>query len=216
MRGDILVSGQGLREGLAYAALGDVDAPPEKVRQTSIAALLSRFRGVDAVVCGAAGDPGRGTLRPDRARPGGRGGTFAAALRVAATVLDIGRAVDFFDRHEHAARIVLASELDGYSQAEVARIAAILHAADEEGIDLDGYAPLVGRSDRAVVDRAAVILLLADDLLERAPRGATPRVAVTVRDKSVTIRAERVIAWRPRGLSERFARTFGRELIVSV
>jgi exopolyphosphatase/guanosine-5'-triphosphate,3'-diphosphate pyrophosphatase len=147
---------------------------------------------------------------------GAAGERFAAALRVAATVLDIGRAVDFFDRHEHAARIVLASELDGYSQAEVARIAAILHAADEEGIDLDGYAPLVGRSDRAVVDRAAVILLLADDLLERAPRGATPRVAVTVRDKSVTIRAERVIAWRPRGLSERFARTFGRELIVSV
>jgi exopolyphosphatase/guanosine-5'-triphosphate,3'-diphosphate pyrophosphatase len=213
---DILVSGQGLREGLAYAALGDVDAPPENVRQTSIAALLSRFRGVDAVYAER-----RATLAAElfdrivRDR-GAAGERFAAALRVAATVLDIGRAVDFFDRHEHAARIVLASELDGYSQAEVARIAAILHAADEEGIDLDGYAPLVGRSDRAVVDRAAVILLLADDLLERAPRGATPRVAVTVRDKSVTIRAERVIAWRPRGLSERFARTFGRELIVSV
>lgn len=213
---DILVSGQGLREGLAYAALGEMDADPEQVRATSITALLARFRGVDAAYAAR-----RAALATDLFSKlvrdqGEEGRRFGAALGVAATVLDIGRAVDFFDRHEHAARIVLASELDGFSQAEVARIAAILHAADEEGIDLDAYAPLVDRGERAVVERAAVLLLLADDLLERAPRGAMPRVSVTVRETTVTIRAARVIAWRPRGLSERFARTFGRDLIVSV
>jgi exopolyphosphatase/guanosine-5'-triphosphate,3'-diphosphate pyrophosphatase len=147
---------------------------------------------------------------------GERGRRYASALGYAAQVLDIGRAVDFFDRHEHAARIVLASELDGFSQAEVARIAAILHSADEEGIALDDYAPFVTPAERATVDRAAVVLLLADDLLERAPRGATPRLRVTIRGGVVTVYPTRVSAWRPRGLSDRFARTFRMELFVKV
>ena len=213
---DILVSGQGLREGLAYAALGEMDAEPGQVRATSIEALLARFSGVDAR---------QGQRRAALASvlydrlvigEGERGRRFAAALEGAATILDIGRAVDFFDRHEHAARIVLDSELDGFSQAEVARIAAVLHAADEEGIALDDFAPLVSRADRSTVERAAVILLLADDLLERAPRGTTPRVIVTNRSDRVSIRATRVTAWRPRGLGDRFFRTFKKELVVEV
>ena len=213
---DVLISGQGLREGLAYAALGDLEADPASVRATSIAALLARFRGVD---------PRHGIRRAELALTlftrlvrdaGERGREFAMALGYAARVLDIGRSVDFFDRHEHAARIVLASELDGFSQREVARIAAVLHAADEEGIALDEYAPLVERADRTVAERAAVLLLLADDLLERAPRGAMPRLTVRVRGGKVTIRPTRVTAWRPRGLGERFARAFKKELLVDV
>lgn len=213
---DILVSGQGLREGLAYAALGEMDAEPHRVRATSIEALLFRFRGVDAAY-GARRAELASTLFAHLGRgEGERGRVFGAALEVAARVLDIGRAVDFFDRHEHAARIVLASELDGFSQVEVARIAAVLHAADEEGIDLDEYAPLVSRSDRATVERAAVVLLLADDLLERAPRGTTPRLTVTVRGDRVSIHPTRVSAWRPRGLGDRFLRTFRKTLSVDV
>ena len=141
---------------------------------------------------------------------------FYAALDYAARVLDIGRAVDFFDRHEHAARIVLASELDGFSQVEVARIAAVLHAADEEGIDLDEYDPLITDADRTTVERAAVILLLADDLLERAPRGTLPKLRVSVRGDRVIVHATRVSAWRPRGLGDRFVRAFKKELFVDV
>jgi exopolyphosphatase/guanosine-5'-triphosphate,3'-diphosphate pyrophosphatase len=213
---DILVSGQGLREGLAYAALGEMVAEPASVRATSIEALLARFHGVD---------PDHGARRADVAlalysrlvtHKGERGRLFGRALDHAARVLDIGRSVDFFDRHEHAARIVLASELDGFSQVEVARIAAVLHAADEEGIDLDEYEPLVDSGDRGLVERAAVLLLLADDLLERAPRGATPRLRVNVRGDRVIVHPTRVSAWRPRSLGERFFRTFKKELFVDV
>ncbi len=213
---DILVSGQGLREGLAYAALGELDADPESVRATSMEALLSRFRGVDAA---------HGERRAELAvtlfarlvrDEGQRGRLFGEALGHAARVLDIGRSVDFFDRHEHAARIVLASELDGFSQVEVARIAAILHAADEEGIDLDEYAPLIRRADHGTVEQAAVVLLLADDLLERAPRGARPALKITLRGDQVSIRPTQVGAWRPRGLGDRFLRTFKKHLQVQV
>jgi exopolyphosphatase/guanosine-5'-triphosphate,3'-diphosphate pyrophosphatase len=213
---EILVSGQGLREGLAYAALGEMDAEPARVRATSIEALLSRFRGVDGAHGRRRAEIAATLFRRLVLRAGDRGRFFAAALDCAARVLDIGRAVDFFDRHEHAARIVLASELDGFSQAEVARIAAVLHAADEEGIDLDEYEPLVTDADRTTVERAAVILLLADDLLERAPRGTTPQLGVSVRGDTVVVRASRVSAWRPRGLGDRFLRTFKKDLFVEV
>jgi len=216
MADDILVSGQGLREGLAYAALGEMDAEPEEVRAMSIAALMSRFRGVDSAYGDRRAQLALALFDRLVRHEGARARLFADALHCAARVLDIGRAVDFFDRHEHAARIVLASELDGFSQVEVARIAAVLHAADEEGIDLDGYSPLVTKADRSIVERAAVVLLLADDLLERAPRGTTPRLEVTVRAERVRIHATRVSAWRPRGLGDRFLRTFRKELFVDV
>jgi len=51
------------------------------------------------------------------------------ALAHAATVLDIGRSVDFFDRHQHVADIVLATELNGFSHHDVALLAAVLASA---------------------------------------------------------------------------------------
>lgn len=213
---DILVSGQGLREGLAYAALGDMNAAPSRVRSTSIEALLSRFRGVDPQH-GARRAALATTIFSHLARADGAAGRdLGKALNYAAQVLDIGRSVDFFDRHEHAARIVMASELDGFSQAEVARIAAVLHAADEEGVALDEYAPFIPKFQYGLVERAAVILLLADDLLERAPRGTLPRLTVRVRGNKVKVKPTRVPAWRPRGLGERFLRAFKKELFVDV
>mgnify|MGYP001221649047 CR=1 FL=1 len=106
-------------------ALGEINADPESVRATSMEALLSRFQGVDAAY-GERRAELAVTLFVRLARDQGkRGRLFASALGYSARVLDIGRSVDFFDRHEHAARIVLASELDGFSQVEVARIAAV-------------------------------------------------------------------------------------------
>ena len=212
----IVVSGQGLREGLAYAALGEMDAPPLCVRATSITALLSRFRGVDPAHAERRAEVATYLFAKLVRDEGERGRLFLRALGDAARVLDVGRAVDFFDRHEHAARIVLASELDGYSQVEVARIAAVLHAADEEGILFDDFEPLIRHSDRSIIEQAGVSLLLADEILDRVRRGAMPRITIVVSASRVRIRVAQIGSWRPRGLAERFARTFDRDLVVSV
>ena len=73
----------------------------------------------------------------------------------AACVLDIGRSVDFFDRHQHAADIVLATELDGFSHREVALLSAILRTARDEDADLRPLAPILKSDDRAGVERRA-------------------------------------------------------------
>ena len=51
---------------------------------------------------------------------------MAAAVRRAAGVLDIGRALDVTNRHAHVADIVLTAELTGFTHAELALLSAIV------------------------------------------------------------------------------------------
>lgn len=208
---EIVVSGQGLREGLAYAAIGAETVDIERVRASSLRAMLERF-GADASVADTRAALASAVF--ERLAPPDERRVLSVALGVAARSLDVGRAVDYFDRHEHAARIVLASEMEGFTHAEIMRGAAILHVADEEGISLDAYAPHVLRRHRGALERAATSLLLADDLLERAPSGTAPRVTLQLTSARVIVRPTRVKAWRSRGLADRFYRAFGKDLSV--
>ena len=81
-----------------------------------------------------------------------------------------GAAVDFFDRHEHVADIVLATDLDGFSHRQVALLAALLRqAGDEDERHARSLAPLVTPEDEEPLERAAVLLALADEITERTP-----------------------------------------------
>ena len=75
-------------------------------------------------------------------------GEVGAALGRAAQVMDIGRSVDFFDRHEHAARIVLATEVFGFTHREIALTAAVIAAAGDEDEVGKALSPLVQKDDR--------------------------------------------------------------------
>lgn len=209
---EIVVSGQGLREGLAYSAIGLEILDIDTVRQQSVTGVVSRFRTADLAT--GLQRASIATALLSRLMRGPSRTALLFPLATAAQLLDIGRAVDFFDRHEHAARLVLDSEMEGFSTKDTARVAAVLHAADEEGISLASYAPHVRRAEFLAFERAAVALLVADALLERTPRGSTPRVNVLLTRARVIVHAKRVLAWRSRGLAERFARAFGKELVV--
>ena len=74
-------------------------------------------------------------------------------------------------------------------------------------------ARLVAVADTARVDRAAVILALADDIEERCPRGRPIRLSLTV-GRSVTVRVPILGSWRPRTVAPRFERAFGKPLDV--
>ena len=140
----------------------------EAVRER-IAALADRaLRGVGRVVGAPARRGGGGARKcPRRAGATARWGPRSAAPP---SVMDIGRSVDFFDRHEHAARIVLATEVFGFSHREIALTAAVIAAAGDE--DEVGKALSPARAEgrpRRRVEAAGVILALADDIVERCP-----------------------------------------------
>ena len=207
---ELVVSSRGLREGLALDRFGDEIPPPWWVRTISVATLASRFttwsadvgsrRASLAAALHEATDPDA----PDAVRE---------MLGHAASVLDVGRAIDYYDRFEHAAMIVTAADLGGFSHGDLGLLTAILRQADDD-IRLGTYARLVRAEDRPAVLRAATALALADELNRRIPRDVPPTLSCTIRPRGFEVVAPVPAGWRPRGVAGRFRRVFKRPLIV--
>lgn len=179
----LLVSGQGLREGLARhpdppSAGQQMQLPAlESVRLGSLTDLVGRFaprfgqRGERrAALAGRIAD----TVWGDGNRQ------MANSLRCAATLLDIGTAVDFYNRFNRTASIIVRTDLPGYTHAESAQIAAILLAAEFTTLPRRfRKSDLLSAEDLRLIDQAAVILVAADELDGRLAQGM-PANAVTI------------------------------------
>jgi exopolyphosphatase / guanosine-5'-triphosphate,3'-diphosphate pyrophosphatase len=208
----VQVSGQGVREGLAASLASDLLPAPKAVRLASIAALGDAFRAWDT--------------RPAAHRTAVVDSLFAAleeepddALREmlghGATLLDIGRSIDFFDRYEHVSDIVLQTDLLGFSHREVALLSAVVRSAGDEGADLDRYQPLLEKDDRRPVERAATLLALADEIEQRCAVGSPARVQVQLSKREARLFVPGLVGWRPRRIGPRFEQSFGRRLVVA-
>lgn len=207
---EIVVSSRGLREGLALATAG-VSAPSaEWVRSISVATLSARFRTWNAAAAerrtGLAADllEALDPSAPLRLRE---------MLSHAATLIDIGRAIDYYDRFEHAANIVIAADLAGFSHADLGALTAILRQADDD-TRLGPYARLVPDDDRPAVLRAATALTLADELNRRIPAGAPAPISCNWMRGGFELVAPVPSGWRPRGVARRFRTVFDAELLV--
>jgi len=207
---EIIVSSRGLREGLALATAGATAPSPEWVRSISVATLAARFRTWNAAAAerrtGLAADliQALDPSTPSRQRE---------MLMHAATLLDIGRAIDYYDRFEHAANIVIAADLAGFSHADLGALTAILRQADDD-TRLGPYGRLVPDDDRPAVLRAATALALADELNRRIPPGAPSPISCNWMRGGFEVVAPVPSGWRPRGVAHRFRTVFDAELLV--
>jgi exopolyphosphatase/guanosine-5'-triphosphate,3'-diphosphate pyrophosphatase len=206
----IVVSSRGLREGLALAtATGNVPSP-EWVRNISVATLAARF---------ATWVPAAAERRARLADELLEALDPASPLRVremlghAAVLLDVGRAIDYYDRFEHAAMIVTAADLGGFSHADLGALTAILRQADDD-TRLGPYGRLVDKNDRAAVLRAATALTLADELNRRIPPDVPSPISCNWMRAGFEIVAPVPSGWHPRGVARRFAKVFGQPLLV--
>ena len=142
-------------------------------------------------------------------------------LRCAARLLDIGSAVDFYNRANRAASLVVRADLPGFTHRESAQIAAILLASE------NGRLPrrfrncrLLSPDDMQRLAQAAVILTLADHLDCRLPP-ELPAAAVRVHRPQGTLTGTltvRTPGWSPSsapGLSQRWQETFGETIRVT-
>jgi exopolyphosphatase/guanosine-5'-triphosphate,3'-diphosphate pyrophosphatase len=208
----VQVSGQGVREGLAASLSSDQLPSAREVRLASIAALGDAFRAWDN--------------RPAAHRTAVVDALFAALeehpdnsmremLSHGATLLDIGRSIDFFDRYEHVADIVLQTDLLGFSHREVALLSAVVRSAGDEGEDLERYQPLLDKDDRRPVERAATLLALADEIEQRCAVGSPANVECQLTKREARLFVPGLVGWRPRRIGPRFEQAFGRRLVVS-
>lgn len=206
----VTVSSRGLREGMALDRFGGEIPPAWWVRTISVATLASRFTTW-------------------RAESGSRRAQLAAALHEAtdpeapariremlghaASMLDVGRAIDYYDRFQHAAMIATAADLGGFAHADLGLLTAILRQADDD-VRLGSYSRLVDAQERPAVLRAATALALADELNRRMEPGVPARISCTVRPKGFELVAPVPAGWQPRGVAARFRQVFGRPLIL--
>jgi exopolyphosphatase/pppGpp-phosphohydrolase len=132
----------------------------------------------------------------------------------AATILDAGRSVDYYNRWEHAADIVLSADLRGFSHRSIALLSALITRAGRDRVSLSPYAALLDALDRRLVDRAATVLALADEVERRMPRGEA--VSAERRDRRGTVVLSLPVPheWQPVDVAARFHRVFGRALVV--
>ena len=57
------------------------------------------------------------------------------ALDHGARLLDLGRSLDFFERHQHVADILLATELNGFTHEELAFVSALVRRRGDRHAD---------------------------------------------------------------------------------
>lgn len=72
--------------------------------------------------------------------------------------------------------------------------------------------PLLDANDSVPLRQAAVILALADAIIDRTPPHETPRVRLRQTARAIWLWSPDLDAWRPRELAMTFERAFGRKL----
>jgi exopolyphosphatase/pppGpp-phosphohydrolase len=135
------------------------------------------------------------------------------AIDHAACVLDIGRSLDVVNRHEHVADILLSTELNGFAHGELALVSSIVRRAGDRHADVLSLGLARDTLELGPVDRASIILALADEIEARCPHGR--RIAVDCEiGRNVTLSVPLLSSWLARDLDRRFERAFGRSLVV--
>ena len=172
--------------------------------------LVSRFDGWRRGAAARRRDTAAALLRALEPKAPAR---VVQAVDHAARVLDIGRSFDVVDRHEHVADIFLHTELTGFAHAELVLVSVILRRAGDRHskvlpLALSGESP-----GRGLLDRAAIILALADEIEARCPPGRPIAIDCTI-GRDVILSVPSLPSWLAKDLDRRFERAFGRTLIV--
>ena len=215
----IMLSGHGLREGLARqpeapVAEGQVSLMPvDAVRRSTLKDVMGRF---------APRFTRRGSRRAAlagriaRAVWGERPGSLASSLECAALLLDVGSAVDFYNRLNRAASILSWVDLPGFTHRESAQMAAMLLLS--EGRTLPKRfrkTSILTDSDRERLGQASVILVLADELERRLPPHAgLESIAVTPGSGGLTVTTPAWTHVSAPELHRRWEMEFGRPILI--
>jgi exopolyphosphatase/guanosine-5'-triphosphate,3'-diphosphate pyrophosphatase len=206
----LYVSGQGLREGLILRGAVNGRLPaPARVRDASVRELVTRFRDWDPEAADRRADVATGLLDVIGEVTVN---SFREELRHAARLLQVGHDIDYYNRFDHAASVVLESDLAGFAHRDLALISGVIAMTDTSGMSLKSYRPLLSNGDRVIVAQLAGILAVAVHIEERL----TPHVRMPLRwereGKVVSLRSEIPGTWWTPALAARFRRALGLRL----
>lgn len=191
--GELVIAGQGLREGLLWKELRPRAPVLADVRGASVQALASA-NGVEF----AAARPVFATaLRVFDVVAEASGLTLddRALLHAAAQLGQIGTHIDFYDRDRHAEYLILSGDLHGFSHRETVLLAAIIRWSSGGTVSLGAYQRVMQPGDADIGAALASILGIAQALHRRSPSVTTTvtpelkkgalRLTIEVRDAAL-------------------------------
>jgi exopolyphosphatase/guanosine-5'-triphosphate,3'-diphosphate pyrophosphatase len=194
----LLVSGSGLREGVAIADFGERLPSAELVRRASLLALASRFTGRDHERAEALAAFALDVLRAvDPDAPDAVG----AALRDAALMLDIGAALDFYHGAEQTAALVEGASLHGYTHRDIALVSVIIRLSERPTMRVKGLLSELESLEFASVQRAGLALAIAREAVRRVRR--VEALDCAVENGALHIGVPSGAAWSSDGLARR-------------
>lgn len=181
----LLISGQGVREGLFYSRFVSRDGHLlTNVREFSIVNLMRRYYDNDAhnyhvrllalqLFDELTSVHGYGTFERD-------------LLAAAALIHDIGMAVNYYDHHKHGFYLAMGTPIPGFNHREQVIIGLLVRYHRKGTPDDEGYGGLLEDGDMARVERLAALLRLAEHL-ERSKAQRVRGVRCHVSDNYVQI-----------------------------
>lgn len=216
----LVVSGQGLREGVVRGMLSELPPTelatalpdPHAVRQASVRALAGRFASSDLE---AGQRRSWVALELIESADAEMSSNLRELIGYAATMIDAGAAIDFYNRERVAADIVMTTDLAGFSHLMIAELAALLLLVERANFDVHRFAPLLSEDERGHLDRAAAALALAFELHRRIPPAAISHVRIEVSKKRIALGVPRGIGTLPESLVRRLEGAFDRQLEVA-
>lgn len=210
---EMLVSGQGLREGIFYEHFLLNQQPPllADVQALNIENLFHRY-AFEQVHAKKVRD--LSLMLFDQLLPlHGYGPWERKLVAYSALLHDIGVAIDYYDHHKHSAYLVQNSSLAGFSHREIVLMMLLTRYHRKGDVTIEPFAPVLEADDQLRVERLSSLLRLAENL-ERSKNQIVDMIEVTIKTHKViaVVRAKRdasVELWNTNRRSGLFKKAFG-------
>jgi exopolyphosphatase/guanosine-5'-triphosphate,3'-diphosphate pyrophosphatase len=139
-------------------------------------------------------------------------------LAGAALLQDIGGAIDFHDRDQHADYLILNAELPGFSHREIALMSALTRTMQQGAFTLDSFQGVLTHADELRVKKLSGLLSLAE-YLERGRTQVIQSIVCRLRGKNIYLTARTrgdasLEMWTTTQHAASFKQTFRRDLII--
>ncbi len=216
---EMLVSGQGLREGLFYAHFlaNQPELLIDDVRGFSVLNLAQIYNyeahHVDKV-------RSLSLALFDQLQPlHGYGAWERELLGYAALIHDIGVQVGYYDHHKHSAYLVFNAGLQGFNHREIVLLAMLVRNHRKGEADTSEYSAILAPDDPERLARLSALLRIAE-YLERSKSQAVDNLRVEIGADTVRVQIQAVgdvtvEIWDANRRTGLFKKAFGRNIEIA-
>lgn len=214
--GALLVSGQGVREGIFYNHFLQGSDPPLIDNPRSFSVLnLARLSDYEAPHCAKVAEIALALF--DQLAPLHLYGSWERELlSYAATLHDVGVLVGYYDHHKHGEYLISNAALLGFSHRELLILALLVRNHRKGFAELSGFSQVLQPGDEERIARLSALLRIAE-YLERSKSQVVQRVKIDPGAAELRIVVEAagdvsVEVWEANRRSGLFKKAFGREV----